>query len=114
MRTGIESAKVGVAGFVLPFMIIWSPAFLGDYSNPLASVVELLVCILVFVGLQAGFVGFLLTRLNAAERVLVLAGSVLLMAYLYTKNLWLVTGGAGLLALSFLIQIVKKRGLLKT
>jgi TRAP transporter 4TM/12TM fusion protein len=113
MRTGIESAKVGVAGFVLPFMIIWSPAFLGDFSNPLTSVVELLACILVFIGLQAGFVGFLLTRLNATERVIVLAGSVLLMAYLYTKNLWLVIGGAGLLALSFLIQIVKKRGLVK-
>ena len=113
MRTGIESAKVGVAGFVLPFMIIWSPAFLGDFSNPLTAVAELLACIFVFIGLQAGFVGFLLTRLNAAERVIVLAGSVLLMAYLYTKNLWLVAGGAGLLALSFLIQIVKKRKLVK-
>jgi len=95
----------------LPFMIIWSPAFLGDYSNPLASVVELLTCILVFIGLQAGFVGYLLTRLNAAERVLMLAGPVLLMTYLYTRDIPWIIVGPGLLGVSFLSQIVKKRGL---
>ena len=109
MRTSIESAKVGVAGFVLPFMIIWSPAFLGDYSNPLTSVVELLACILVFIGLQAGFVGYLLTKLNAGERVLMLAGPVLLMTYLYTRDISWIIVGSGLLAVGFVCQIIKKR-----
>jgi len=109
MRTAIESAKVGVAGFVLPFMILWSPAFLGDYSNPVVYVIGLLVCILVFIGLQAGFVGYLLTKLNPAERILVLAGPVLLMLYLFTKNILWLTVGAGLLAVGLLCQVVKKR-----
>ena len=109
MRTGIESAKVGIAGFVLPFMIIWSPGFLGDYSNPVVSVIGLLVCILVFIGLQAGFVGYLLTNLNPAERLLVLIGSCLLMLYIYTKNILWLTVGTGLLAVGLLCQVVKKR-----
>ncbi|UCG64997.1 MAG: TRAP transporter large permease subunit, partial [Deltaproteobacteria bacterium] len=109
IRTGLESAKVGVAGFVLPFMIIWSPGFLGDYSNPVVSVIGLLVCILVFIGLQAGFVGYLLTNLNLAERILMLAGSALLMTYLYTRDISWIIVGPGLLAVGLLCQVVKKR-----
>ena len=109
MRTSIEAAKVGIAGFVLPFMIIWSAGFLGDYSNPLVFVIELFVCILVFIGLQAGFVGYLLTNLTMVERILVLAGSVFLMPYLYTKNVLWLAAGTGLLAVGVLCQIVKKR-----
>ncbi|MBW1738156.1 MAG: TRAP transporter fused permease subunit [Deltaproteobacteria bacterium] len=111
MRTGIEAAKVGIAGFVLPFMIIWSPAFLGDYSNPVVSVTGLLVCTFVLVGLQAGFVGYLLTNLKRIERICLFVGSLLLMGYLYTSNiLWLIVG-AGLLASDFIFQVLKKRGL---
>ena len=68
-----------------------------------------LACILVFIGLQAGFVGHLLTKLNAAERVLVLAGPVLLMTYLYTRDISWVIIGSGLLAAGFVCQIIKKR-----
>jgi TRAP-type uncharacterized transport system fused permease subunit len=108
MRTGIESAKVGIAGFVLPFMIIWSASFLGDYSNPLVFVVELFVCILVFIGLQAGFVGYFLTHCNPAERMFMFAGPLFFMTYLYTKNIVWLAAGAGLLAVGFLCQLVKK------
>ena len=54
--------------------------------------------------------GYLLTTLNPAERrVLVLAGSVLLMPYLYTKDIVWLAAGTGLLAVGVLCQIVKKR-----
>ena len=109
MRTGIESAKVGIAGFVLPFMIIWSAGFLGDYSNPVIFVIELFVCILVFIGLQASFVGYFLTALNPAERILMLAGSCMLMPHLYTKNIVWLAAGTGLLAVGLVCQIVKKK-----
>lgn len=67
------------------------------------------MCILVFIGLQAGFVGYLLTTLNPAERVLVLAGSCMLMPYLYTKDIVWLAAGTGLLAVGVFCQIVKKR-----
>jgi len=111
IRTGLEAAKVGIAGFVLPFMIIWSPGFLGDYTNPLFSVIGLLVCVLVFIGLQACFVGYLFTKMNPVERVLALAGSSLLMCYLYTRDFQWLALGTGLFAVGLFFQVRKKRAL---
>lgn len=109
MRTGIESAKVGVAGFVLPFMIIWSPAFLGDYSDPFISIMGLVVCILVFIALQAGFVGHMLARLHVLERVFVFITALVLMAYINTKSILWLAVGIGMFVISFGIQIGKRR-----
>jgi TRAP-type uncharacterized transport system fused permease subunit len=108
MRTGLESAKVGIAGFVLPFMIIWSPAFWGDYSDPFISIMGLVVCILVFIALQAGFVGHMLTRLHVFERIFIFCAALMLMAYINTKStLWMAVGICMFL-ISFGIQIGKR------
>ena len=111
MRTGLEAAKVGIAGFVLPFMIIWCPAFLGDFSDPVTSIVGLIVCILVFIGLQAAFVGFFLSDLSLVERGLFFAGPLLLMYYIYTTRVPWLAAGAGLLVLGFVYQVMKKKKL---
>lgn len=93
MKTSIEAVKVGVAGFVLPFMIVWSPVFIGDFSHPLAAVAELVICILIFLWLQAGFVGYFMARLNILERILAIGGPFLLICYLHTHSMtWLGTG----------------------
>jgi len=108
MRTAFEAAKVGVAGFVLPFMIIWSPAFLGNYSDPVASLVELVACVLVFMCLQAGFVGYSFSQLGATERLSSFSGAALLMYYIYTKNMLWFLIGLVLIAVSFVYQLMKK------
>ena len=109
MRTGLEAVKVGIAGFVLPFMIIWSPAFLGDYSNPVLSIVGLFVCALIFIGLQAGFVGYLLSHLSLLERVLFFASAGLLLCQIYTTKMSWLAGGVVLFALGFAYQVMKKK-----
>jgi TRAP-type uncharacterized transport system fused permease subunit len=63
----------------------------------------------VFIGLQAGFVGYLLARLNVFERILMFIAALVLMAHINTKSmLWLVVG-MGMIAVSFGIQIGKRR-----
>jgi len=109
MRTGLEAAKVGIAGFVLPFMIIWSPAFLGDYSDPVVSLFGLLACVLVFIALQAAFVGYLLCDLNPEERVAFFVTAGLLMSYIYTAKMSFLAAGVGLLLLGLANQVMKKR-----
>jgi TRAP-type uncharacterized transport system fused permease subunit len=109
MRTGFEAVKVGIAGFVLPFMIIWSPAFLGDYSDPVLSIVGLIVCALIFIGLQAGFVGYLLSHSTLLERILYFASAGLLLCHLYTTKMSWAAGGAVLLAIGFVYQLIKKK-----
>lgn len=108
MRTGLESAKVGVAGFVLPFMIIWSPAFSADYSDPFIVIMGLIICILVFIVLQAGFVGYMFARLNIFERILAFTAALVLMAYINTKSILLLAVGIAMFAISFGIQIGKR------
>ncbi|MBA7517271.1 hypothetical protein ES705_09324 [subsurface metagenome] len=109
MRTALESAKVGIAGFILPFMILWCPVMMGDYSNPMVSIVDLLTCILVLIGLQAGIVGYFLTKLNPMERLLVVAGSFSLMIYVYTNGILWLAIGTGLLVVMFFWQLARKR-----
>ncbi len=109
MQTGIEAAKVGIAGFVLPFMIIWVPALLGDFSNPVLSVLQLIGCATVFLGLQAGFVGYLLTRMGPAERIVFITGPLCFMVYLYNKNLLWFALAALLTGAGFIWQVAKRR-----
>jgi TRAP transporter 4TM/12TM fusion protein len=109
MKTALEAAKVGIAGFVLPFMIIWSPAFLGDYSDPFISVTGLIVCILVFIALQAGFVGYMFARLNVFERILGFTATLVLMAYINTKSILLLAVGLAMFVIGFGIQIGRRR-----
>jgi len=109
MRTGLEAAKVGIAGFALPFMFIWSPVFLWDFSNPIVSIMELLICVLIIIILQAGLVGHFLTLLSLSERIIAFAGPVILMGYLYTKNSLYLSAGTLLIGLSLFWQIIKRK-----
>jgi TRAP transporter 4TM/12TM fusion protein len=111
MKTGIEASKVGIAGFVLPFMIVWCPSFLGDFSNPVISFFDLLSCILVFVSLQAGIVGYLMTRLQPTERILMIAAALILMTYLYGKEVLWFVAGIGLFGACFFYESIRKRRL---
>ena len=58
MKTGIEAAKVGIAGFLLPFMVVWSPSFAGDFSRPEMVILDLLICVITFIAAQAALVGY--------------------------------------------------------
>ena len=109
MKTGLEAAKVGIAGFVLPFMIIWVPAFLGDFSNPVLSIFQLFGCLIVFLGLQAGFVGYMLARMGWIERIMSIAGPLCFMSNLYNNNLLWLASAVILMGATVIWQIAKRR-----
>ena len=109
LKTSTEAAKVGIAGFVLPFMVIWIPAFLGDFSKPLVSFTQLFFCAVVFMELQAGFVGYLLTRMQWFERITAIIGPLCFMFYLYNKNILWFTPAVVLMGATITWQIIKRR-----
>lgn len=108
MKTSLEAAKVGIAGFVLPFMIVWSPIFMGDFSRPAVALAELAICALIFAALQAGFIGYFLVHLNVLERGLALFGALLLLAYLYNDTILCLSAGLGMILFMAGWQIAKK------
>jgi len=111
MKTAVESAKVGIAGFLVPFMMVWVPAVLLDFSAPAISIiVGLIACIGLLFGLQVGFVGYFLTNLSIPERVISFASAIILILSLHfgVDYIWAFIGFGGL-ALLILLQIARNR-----
>ena len=88
LAISFQAIRVAIAGFIVPFMAVYSPALMlqGDDLGATAYVV---LKALVAVGMWgAGAIGFLLTPLNAAERVTaIVAASFLVVALPMTDEI---------------------------
>jgi TRAP transporter 4TM/12TM fusion protein len=99
MKTSLEAAIAGLAGFLLPFMIVFVPGLTFDFSDPLFAVLSLIACLLIFIGLQPAIVGYFLRRLEVKERLAVAISPLAFMIFLYNHNpLWFAAGFAVLFA----------------
>jgi TRAP transporter 4TM/12TM fusion protein len=89
LKIGIQATKLAIAGFVVPFMAVYTPALMLQDAGPMAAslgypievaYVFLKACLgIVLWG--AAVVGFLFARMAAWERILaLLAGILLVMA----------------------------------
>ena len=89
LKTAIEAAKVGIAGFILPFIIIFCPVVLFNFSDILPSVFMLIAVAAALIILQAGIIGHWFKELNLMQRAIALVTSGFLMSYIFTGNLFL-------------------------
>jgi len=108
IKTSLEALKVGIGGFVLPFMIAFYPLLVWEATNMLFAVTGFIACLLTLIIFQAGFVGYFLTHLNQIERTLYILCGIGLMGYLYTRNIIIFALCIILLILGCLFQLVKK------
>jgi TRAP transporter 4TM/12TM fusion protein len=98
MKTAVHAAIAGAAGFLLPFMIVFVPALTFKFDNLLFSVLSLVACPLIFVGLQPAIVGYFLKRLHLYERLLLLISPAALVVFIYHRNLlWFAVGVTALI-----------------
>ncbi len=111
MKTAFEAVKVGIAGFVIPFAIVWVPAFVWDFSDVLFSITGIMAITLTFVSLQASIVGYGLTNLNVAERLVLAAVAFILLVHLYTAAIMWFAIGIGLLVIMVLQQLARRKRL---
>jgi len=80
LKISIQALRVAVAGFVVPYMAVYSPALMlqgGTAWDVIYVVFKALVAITLW---GAGVAGFLKTRLNAFERLYVVVAAALLVA----------------------------------
>jgi len=112
MRTALEATKVGVAGWLIPFMAVFCPAVLLNFSDPLNSVTGLISCLVILLGLQAGFVGYYLKDLSLLERVLSIISAIALIIGLYystfANNYSWFGVGMGIFAVLTLWQFIRR------
>ncbi|WP_286975046.1 TRAP transporter permease [Acetomicrobium sp. UBA5826] len=104
-KTGINSVKLGIVAFIMPFFFVWNPAFVGR-GTPL----QILICAVTgFLGaifMAYGFFGHIDSRANLLFRAAFFAGGVLL---LFPHHLYSMIGLV--LAVGFLIieKMVSKK-----
>lgn len=94
IKTGIEAAKVGIAGFVIPFLMVFSPGILLQFNeSAVLFTFELISCFLILIGLQAAITGFFMISLDALKRILYFCVSFDMLYGCYADSVyWIVVG----------------------
>jgi len=87
MKTGLQSVKLSLAGFIVPYMFIYNPALLLiDTTWPIALRVTLTAVIGVsMIGMATE--GYMFTKMHSALRIITFAGALMLITANVTQDL---------------------------
>ncbi|WP_025273959.1 TRAP transporter permease [Haloglycomyces albus] len=97
MKTGVQSVRIAISGFVVPFAFILTPEMLMLGGDWLASGVAIVAAIAGITAIGAAFAGFWDVKLLWYERLGLLAAGALLLGGSWTTDLiGLVVGGLAL------------------
>lgn len=110
LRTGLESTRLAIAAFIIPFMFIFSPQLLM-ISAPWYDIIRMAITALIgMFGVAMALQKFYESKLNILQQLMAFAGGLLLIhPGLYTDIM-----GIGLVALVILWQKMQTRGQGKT
>lgn len=103
-RTGLEAMRIGATGFIIPFMFVYGPSLLmiGSTNTIVTTIISSSIGV---VALSAGLMGWFLKEATWIERLLLVAGALLLIKPgLYTDAVGLI-----LLIIVFLLQKFRHR-----
>jgi TRAP transporter 4TM/12TM fusion protein len=82
MKTGLQSVKLSLAGFIVPYMFVYNTALLLLETTPLVAIRVTLTAILGVIMIGIATEGFLFARLSVLIRIISFSGALLLI----TKN----------------------------
>jgi len=103
-QSGLAAVKMGAAGFIVPFMFVYSPSLLliGDWIDVVhASITAASGCLL----LAAGLHGYLIARASLVERGLMATAALTLIQPGWLTDMI----GAALVAVVVLLQVAARR-----
>jgi len=100
MKTGWQSVRLALAGFIVPFMFVYNPPLLLENVTFLSGLQVVITACTGVVLIAAAAEGYLLGRLNIPMRVLAGVGAFLLI----DSGLWTDLGGLACLAVILLAQ----------
>jgi TRAP-type uncharacterized transport system fused permease subunit len=107
--TGWAAVKIGAAGFIVPYMFVYSPSLLmiGDWPTIVSSCTSAIIGVVLFAG---GLHGYLITATNFWQRPMLIVGGLLLIKPGLQSDLI----GAALVMLVIVSQVLARRALAKT
>jgi TRAP-type uncharacterized transport system fused permease subunit len=104
-QVGWTATRLGIAGFLIPFIFVYSPVLLLENATLLQIIWALLTASIGVINLGAAVIGFLYARLDALQRIALFSAALLLIyPSLVTDSL-----GVGILAVVYLWQRRKTR-----
>jgi TRAP transporter 4TM/12TM fusion protein len=106
--TGWAAVKIGAAGFIVPYMFVYSPSLLmiGDWPTIISSCVTAIIGVVLFAG---GLHGYLITATNLWQRPMLIVGGLLLIKPGLGSDLV----GAALALIVIVTQLLARRASLK-
>jgi len=109
LKTGIWAVRLGIVGFILPFLWVYNPELLLSGSGIWETLWVVLSCTLAAVAFSAANIGFLRRPLRIWERALLLLLAVGMASHVESLRLPAVLIGIGIFAM-----FLKTRTLMKT
>ena len=104
IRTGVNSAKLAIAAFIIPYMIVFSPALLMIDVTMGEVVWVVFSAVMGMIAIGAGVIGYWYRKVNVIERLVLLAAGL---AMIYPESLS-DTVGLIVFAIMFVIQWMTK------
>ncbi|QAV26199.1 C4-dicarboxylate ABC transporter [Neobacillus thermocopriae] len=105
IRTGIQSAKLAIAAFIIPYMFVLSPQLLMIDTTMTELVWVVFTSIIGMVSIGAGMVGHWMRSLHWIERVVAVGAGVMLI----DPTVWSDVIGLGSFAILLALQFIWKR-----
>jgi len=104
-KVGLQATRLGLLAYVLPFAFVIKPA-LVFFGTPIEIVVAVVCVVIGTAGLSFGVGGHFIGKINWPQRVLFLAGSMLL---IFSHSTMLIGSGAVVLGVAIFCQWLKMR-----
>ncbi|WP_243385631.1 TRAP transporter permease [Bacillus kexueae] len=105
IRTGVQSAKLAIAAFIIPYMFVLSPELLMIDTNFTELIWVVFTAITGMIAIGAGMIGYWFRNLHWIERLLAIATGILLI----NPTLWSDAVGLGAFVALIALQFVWKR-----
>jgi len=107
LRTGFEASRIAIAGYIIPYMIIYNQGIMlrGSFLDVLLTIIAAVIATYLLV---IGFEGWMLTRLNMLERSILVACAILVPFPIVLSHLQAVPLGLALIAVFYILQRNKR------
>ncbi|MFP3917758.1 TRAP transporter permease [Lysinibacillus telephonicus] len=104
IKTGVNSAKLAIAAFIIPYMIVYSPALLMIDVTIWQILWVVITAILGMIAIGSGVIGYWYRKLMWFERIIVIAAGL---AMIYPESISDITGLI-VFGIMFVIQLMTK------
>ncbi|EAZ86303.1 MULTISPECIES: TRAP transporter permease [Lysinibacillus] len=105
IKTGVNSAKLAIAAFIIPYMIVFSPSLLMIDTTVPQIIWVVFTAITGMVAIGSGVIGYWYRKLYWFERIIVLVAGLLLI-YPEKFSDWV---GLGIFIVMFVIQVLSHK-----